>query len=172
MAKVLIVDDERSIRETLREFIKELGHEVFTAPDAPEAIETIERSLPDVVVCDIVLPGADGISVLEHIHRTSSDTQVIMITGEPTVETAADAVRQTAFDYLAKPVSREDIQDVVARALLTKQTKDAERQRAEDSARYREHLEEEVDRKGRALEASQEDYRLLIENANEAVFVT
>ena len=171
MAKVLIVDDERSIRETLSEFVKELGHEVFTAADAPEAIDVVDRSRPDVVVCDIVLPGPDGISVLEHIRRASIGAQVIMVTGEPTVETAADAVRQTAFDYLAKPVSRNDIQDVVTRALLAKQRMDEDRRHAEDSARYRELLEEEVDRKGRALLASQEDYRLLIENANEAVFI-
>jgi len=171
MAKVLIVDDERSIRETLSEFVKELGHEVFTAADAPEAIDVVDRSRPDVVVCDIVLPGPDGISVLEHIRRASIGAQVIMVTGEPTVETAADAVRQTAFDYLAKPVSRNDIQDVVTRALLAKQRMDEDRRDAEDGARYRELLEEEVDRKGRALLASQEDYRLLIENANEAVFI-
>jgi len=172
MAKVLIVDDERSIRETLSEFIKELGHEVFSAGDAAEAIAIVERSRPDVVVCDIVLPGSDGIAILERVRRTAQSTQVVMVTGEPTVETAADAVRQSAFDYLSKPVSRSDIQDVVTRALLAKQGIDEERRLAEDRARYREHLEEEVDRKGRALQASQEDYRLLIENANEAVFVT
>lgn len=171
MAKVLIVDDERSIRETLGEFVKELGHEVFLAGDAEAAIRAVNRSRPDVVVCDIVLPGEDGIAVLERIRRVAPDTRVIMVTGEPAVETAADAVRQDAFDYLPKPISRDDIQAVVGRALSTKRTEDERRRIAEERARHSERLEEAVEDKSRALTASQENYRLLVENANEAVFV-
>ena len=143
MAKILIVDDERSIRETLAEFVKETGHEVFIAGEAEEALGVVARSVPDVVVCDIVLPGTDGIALLERVQRVASDTQVIMITGEPTVETASDAVRQGAFDYLATPVSRDEIQAVVESALRVKAIADERRRLAEENARYREHLEEE-----------------------------
>jgi len=171
MAKVLIVDDERSIRETLAEFVGEIGHEVFTAGEAEEALGIVARSLPDVVVCDIVLPGADGIALLERVQRVASDAQVIMITGEPTVETASDAVRQGAFDYLAKPVSRGEIQAAVESALRVKAIADERQRLAEENLRYREHLEEEVERKAHALAVSEEKYRTLVENANEAVFV-
>ena len=171
MAKVLIVDDERSIRETLGEFVRELGHEVFTAEESDEAIEIVTRSLPDVMVSDIVLPGTNGIGLLERVHAVSPDTQVIMITGEPTVETAADAVRQGAFDYLSKPTSCAEIQAVVESALRIKRIIDERRRLAEENLRYREHLEEEVERKARDLAVSEQKYRTLIDHANEAVFV-
>jgi PAS domain S-box-containing protein/putative nucleotidyltransferase with HDIG domain len=171
MAKVLIVDDERSIRETLAEFVKELDHEAFIAGDADEALGVVAASDPDVVVCDIVLPGVDGIGVLERVHRTHPDTQVIVITGEPTVETASDAVRQGAFDYLSKPVSRADIQAVVESALRVRRIATERRRLAEENARYREHLEEEVEQKARELAESEAKYRALVETANEVVFV-
>ena len=171
MPKVLIVDDERSIRETLGEFVRENGHEVFVAGDVEEAIGIVKASIPDVVVSDIVLPGADGIALLDRIDAIAPDIQVIMITGEPTVETAADAVRQGAFDYLAKPVSRAEIQAVVESALRVKRMADERKRLAEENLRYRDHLEEEVERKARDLAASEEKYRTLVENANEAVFV-
>ena len=131
MAKVLIVDDEPSIRETLSEFVRETGHEAFAAADANEALEIVAQSRPDVVVCDIVLPGMDGTGLLERIRRIAPDAQVIMVTGEPTVETAADAVRQGAFDYLSKPVSRVEIQATVESALRVK-WRDDERTRLEE----------------------------------------
>ncbi len=171
MAKVLIVDDERSIRETLGEFVRELGHEVFTAAAVDEAVEIVAQSSPDVVVSDIVLPGADGMALLERICAVAPDTQVIMITGEPTVETAADAVRQGAFDYLSKPTSCAEIQAVVESALRVKRIVEERRRLAEENLRYRGHLEEEVQRKARDLAASEEKYRTLVDNANEAVLV-
>ena len=171
MGKVLIVDDERSIRETLSEFVKEGGHDTFTAAEAEEALSIVARSVPDVVLSDIVLPGVDGMTLLERIHRIAPDTQVIMITGEPTVETAADAVRQGAFDYLSKPVAREEIQAIVESALRAKRIADERTRLAEENLRYRERLEEEVEWKARALVASEEKYRTVVETANEAVFV-
>jgi len=101
MAKVLIVDDERSIRATLAEFVREDGHEVRTAETAMEALQLIQADPPDVVVTDVILPRMSGVELLGRIHERFPDVQVIMITGEPTVETAAEAVRRGAFDYLA-----------------------------------------------------------------------
>jgi len=171
MAKILIVDDERSIRETLGEFAREIGHEVFIASEAEEALGIVARSLPDVIVSDIVLPRVDGMALLERAHRIAPDAQVIMITGEPTVDTAANAVRQGAFDYLSKPVSRDEIQSSIESALRVKWLADDRRRLAEENARYRDHLEEEVERKARELSAHREEYKTLVENANEAVFV-
>jgi len=172
MARVLIVDDERSIRETLSEFVKEIGYEVFVACEADEAIRVVSTSKPDVVVCDIVLPGMDGMGLLERIHHVSPETQVIMVTGEPTVETASDAVRQGAFDYLAKPVSSNEIQAAVESAVRVKQMSDERSRLEEENRRLRDHLEEEVERKARALADSERRYRILVETANEAVVVS
>jgi len=171
MAEVLIVDDERSIRETLGEFVRELGHEPFLACRAERAIEIVSTSKPDVVLCDIVLPGTDGMTILERIHRITPEARVVMITGEPTVDTASDAVRQGAFDYLAKPVTRSEIQAVVESALRSKRMADDRRRLEEENALFRQRLEEEVERKAQALAASEAQYRILVETANEAVFV-
>ena len=163
MARILIVDDERSIRETLGEFVKDLGHDVDIAAEAAEALASVERSVPDVVVSDVILPGVDGLALLERIHGVSEDIQVIIITGEPTVDTAAVAVRRGAFDYLSKPVSRVAIQSAVERALRVKEIVDERRRLTEENVRYRERLEEEVARKTGALRESEERFRRLFE---------
>jgi len=171
MARILIVDDERSIRTTLAEFIREEGHDVFTAEDATQALQLLTEHKPAVVVTDIILPRMTGVSLLKRINEESPDTQVLMITGEPTAETAAEAVRLGAFDYLSKPIARTDFKSAVTSALRVSELA-AERSRLEEeNQRYQEHLEEEVEKKTGALRASEEKYRAVVENASEAVFV-
>jgi PAS domain S-box-containing protein/putative nucleotidyltransferase with HDIG domain len=171
MAKVLIVDDEKSIRATLAEFVREDGHEVRTAESAVEALRLAEVDPPDVVVTDIILPRMSGVELLGRIHERFPDIQVIMITGEPTVETAADAVRLGAFDYLAKPISSDAVRSTVARSARVKELVDDRRRLEIENLRYREHLEEEVDRRGRALRESEERHRAVVENSVEGILV-
>jgi PAS domain S-box-containing protein len=171
MAKVLIVDDEKSIRATLAEFVREDGHEVRTAETAMEALQLIQADPPDVVVTDIVLPRMSGVELLGRIHERFPDVQVVMITGEPTVETAAEAVRRGAFDYLAKPISSAAVRSAVARSARVKELADDRRRLEIENLRYREHLEEEVDRRGHALRESEERHRAVVENAVEGIVV-
>ncbi len=171
MAKVLIVDDERSIRTTLAEFVREDGHEVRMAGSAVEALRLAEADPPDVVVTDIILPRMSGVELLGLMHERFPDVQVIMITGEPTVETAAEAVRQGAFDYLAKPISSGAVRSAVTRSARIKELADDRRRLEIENLRYREHLEEEVDRRGRALRESEERHRAVVENAVEGIVV-
>ena len=171
MARILVVDDEKSIRNTLSEFIMEEGHEVLTAEDAEQAFRFLGENRLDVVVTDIILPRITGVDLLNRIHEVEPSVQVIMITGEPTVDTAAAAVRTGAFDYLSKPISRDEIKAVIASAVRVKELAD-ERERLEaENLRYREHLEEEVAKKTEALRESEEKYRRVVENADEAVFI-
>ena len=121
MARVLIVDDERPVLRTLAEFVKEDSHEVLTAEDAAHAMSLIKEHDPDVVVVDIVLPHVSGSTLLGRIREEAPNAQVIMITGEPTVETAAAAVRDGAFDYLSKPITRDAIRTAVASAARMRQ---------------------------------------------------
>ena len=107
MAKVLIVDDEKSIRRTLSEFLKTAGYEVETADDARRAFDLLQTGNFDVVVTDIILPGPSGVDLLHMIRKASLRVQVILMTGEPTVDTATEAIRSGAFDYLNKPVTRQ-----------------------------------------------------------------
>ena len=121
MARVLIVDDERGMRITLREFLVEDGHDVRTAPDADEALTIINENEIDVVVTDIILPKVTGVRLLQEIRKLAPDIQVILVTGEPTVETASEALRSGAFDYLAKPVSMDAIRKAVLAAAKSKE---------------------------------------------------
>jgi len=171
MAKVLIVDDELSIRDTLAEFTREEGYEVFTAEDADTAGEILRAESPSVVVTDIILPRVTGVELLRRIHEASPDVQVIMITGEPTAETAAEAVRLGAFDYLSKPILRDGFKSALASALRVSELARQKRELEAQNARYQQHLEEEVEKKTEELRASEEKYRTVVENANEAVFV-
>jgi PAS domain S-box-containing protein/putative nucleotidyltransferase with HDIG domain len=171
MANVLIVDDERSIRATLAEFVREDGHDVRTAETAAEALRLVEERAPDVVVTDIILPRMSGVELLTRIHERHPDVQVIMITGEPTVETAAEAVRQGAFDYLSKPVSSDAVRSAVSRSAKVKRLVDDRRRLEQENLRYREHLEEEVERRGQALRESEGRHRAVVENAVEGIAV-
>ncbi len=171
MAKILIVDDERSIRTTLAEFIREEGHDVFTAEDATQALELLGQHNPAVVITDIILPRMTGVALLKQINEIAPDTQVLMITGEPTAETAAEAVRLGAFDYLSKPIARTDFKSAVTSALRVSELALERSRLEEENQRYQEHLEEEVERKTGALRASEEKYRAVVENASEAVFI-
>ncbi len=171
MAKVLIVDDEKSIRTTLSEFVKEDGHDVWTAENATDGLRIVSEVAPDVVVTDIVLPRIDGITLLRKIHEESPEIQVVVITGEPTVDTAAEAVRQGAFDYLAKPITGGEIRATVASAVRVKELADDRRRLEKENLRYRSNLEEEVARTVGELRASEARYRAVVEHADQAIFV-
>ena len=156
MARVLIVDDVESVRISLAALVEKDGHDVSLAADASEALDLLRGEPFDVVVTDIILPRKTGAVLLGEIREGHPDVQVIMITGEPEVETAAEAVRKGAFDYLSKPVSREDITRTVSAAAEKKSLLDKNRQLEEENRKYREHLEELVDERTKELKKALE----------------
>jgi DNA-binding NtrC family response regulator len=107
--RVLIVDDEEVIAATLKEFLQGEGFEVATARDLPSALAQVEVLEPEIVLCDVQLPGADGITVLNRILQIRPETLFIMITAYATVENAVAAFQRGAHDYLMKPVLFEDL---------------------------------------------------------------
>ncbi len=127
MSKILVVDDERSIRLPLSAFLSAEGHEVEIAENAAQAQVLLSDGDWDVVVTDIVLPGVSGVELLKTIRAAAPDVQVIMMTGEPTAETAAEAVRAGASDYLIKPIGKRAILHAVAHALKVKDLDDNRR---------------------------------------------
>jgi signal transduction histidine kinase len=131
-ARVLIVDDERSIRHWLRVALQTEGYETDTAENAAQAQALLPLHRWDVVVADIGLPDLSGLELLKKIHAAVPDVQVIMITGAPDVKTAAEAVRAGAQDYLVKPVSLEAIRRSVAHAVQIKFNNDARRRMQEE----------------------------------------
>ncbi len=104
MAKILIIDDEKSIRKTLREILEYEKYQVDEASDGVEGVAMIQKEKYDIVLCDIKMPKMDGIEALDKIMQLSSDTPIVMISGHGNIETAVEAVKKGAFDFIAKPL--------------------------------------------------------------------
>ncbi len=107
--RVLIVDDEEVIASTLEEFLVGEGYEVAVAHDAPAALALIEGFEPDLALCDVQLPGMDGLDLLERLIRVRPELLVLIITAYATVESAVAAFRRGAHDYLMKPVIFDEL---------------------------------------------------------------
>ncbi len=101
--RILVVDDEADMRLLLAREISDRNHEVVTAADSAEAMEEMGQGDFDVVLTDLKMPGMDGMALTEWIKRTRPDTDVIVMTGYASLETANRAIRLGAFDYLQKP---------------------------------------------------------------------
>jgi len=106
---VLLADDERSIAVTLRDDLEEAGHEVTVVPDGKEAHEKLRERRFDLLITDIRMPGMDGISLLKAAKDLDGSMEVIVITGHGTIESAVEAIRHGAYDYVLKPFLNEDI---------------------------------------------------------------
>ncbi len=104
MKKILIIDDEKSIRKTLREILEYEKYQVDEAADGAEGLSMLQKSKYDIILCDIKMPKMDGIEVLDKIMQLSADMPVVMISGHGTIETAVEAVKKGAFDFIAKPL--------------------------------------------------------------------
>ncbi|MHB1922431.1 MAG: sigma-54-dependent transcriptional regulator [Chitinophagaceae bacterium] len=103
MPHILIIDDEKSIRKTLLEILSYEGYQVTEAQDGLEGFKLFQSNLYDGVICDIKMPKMDGLEFLEKSRETNPDIPIIMISGHGNIETAVDAVKKGAFDYIAKP---------------------------------------------------------------------
>ena len=113
--RVLFADDEKPLRELMRLELPRLGHEVTVREDGRSAVATVEKSSFDVAILDIRMPGMNGLEVLKAIREISPDTEVILLTGHATVETAVESLRYGAFDYLTKPCKMTEIEVVLQR---------------------------------------------------------
>jgi two-component system nitrogen regulation response regulator NtrX len=103
MSNILIVDDEKAIRKTLGEILSYEGYKMDEAGDGEEALKRFKEKTYDVVLCDIKMPKMDGIEFLERARESNPDVPIIMISGHGTIETAVEAVKKGAYDYISKP---------------------------------------------------------------------
>ena len=151
---VLLVDDDKSIRTTLSAFLASDGYAVEVAGDEQEAHRVLKAHDFDVVVSDIVMPGKSGIDLLQSIRATSPLSQVVMMTGEPTADTAAEALRFGALDYLTKPAGKAAVLRAVGNAVKVKQLDDERRRLESENQSYQKGLEQlVVERTGALAEA-------------------
>ncbi len=127
MPKILIIDDEKSIRSTLREILEYEKYEVDDAVDGISALEMIKNHTYDVVLCDIKMPKMDGIEVLDKALEISPDSTIVMISGHGNIDTAVEAIKKGAFDFISKPLDLNrlliTIRNAMVKTDLVKETK-------------------------------------------------
>lgn len=118
--KILVVDDEEVVRLSHIRTLASMHCDVEVVRDGNEALQVMEQRPVDVVLLDLRMPGMDGMAVLKMIKQRWPETEVVIITGYPSVETAKEAVRLGAYDYLAKPVGPDDVISVANGAMTQK----------------------------------------------------
>ena len=127
MSKILVIDDEKAIRNTLKEVLEYEKHEVDLAEDGPKGLEMFSVNSYDIILCDIKMAKMDGIEVLVKISESSTETPVIMISGHGNIDTAVEAIKKGAYDFLEKPLDLNrlliTIRNAMDKSRLVNQTK-------------------------------------------------
>jgi len=119
MSKILVIDDDRSICESLKLYLTEEGHEASTASTGTEGLNKFVETQPDVVILDIRLPDIDGFTVLEDLREDDEKVKVIMITAHHNMDTTIKAMKEGAFDYIHKPINVDELDIAIRKALNT-----------------------------------------------------
>jgi two-component system nitrogen regulation response regulator NtrX len=125
--RILVVDDETAIRDSMKMILEYEGYEFLGAATGQEGLALIDKASPDVVFLDIKMPGMDGLEVLGRIKATNETLPVVIISGHATIETAVEATKKGAFDFIEKPLSRDRIDVTVRNALDQSRLKDENR---------------------------------------------
>jgi two-component system, NtrC family, response regulator AtoC len=137
--RVLLIDDEPRVRASLK-MVLEPTYEVFQAGDAREGLEMFRKEAPHLVLLDVILPGTDGLAILQSLRTEDRSTPVIMLTGTKSVKTAVDAMKLGAADYLSKPFEVEELRIVVDKALNSRELeREVKQLRAQVVQRYAFH---------------------------------
>ena len=166
--RILVIDDERPIRNSMKEILSDEGYEVDVAENGASALEMVEKEKYDVIFCDIKMPGMDGIEVLDKLGEAGVESSVIMISGHGDIDTAVECIRKGAYDFIQKPLDLNRILITVKNATdktkLVQETKTLKRkvygqQMVEDSDAIR-HIKDIISK------VAATDARVLIEGAN------
>lgn len=127
MPKILVIDDESSIRNTLQDILEYEKYEVVLAEDGQEALEQMGKGPFDVILCDVKMPKMDGIELLEKIREQDDDVAIVMISGHGTIDTAVEAIKKGAYDFISKPLDLNrlliTIRNAMDKTKLTTETK-------------------------------------------------
>jgi two-component system nitrogen regulation response regulator NtrX len=126
-ARVLVIDDEAAIRDTMRMILEYDGHECLLAGSGQEGLTTAERENPDLIFLDIKMPGLDGLETLDRFRAVNEAAPIIVISGHGTISTAVDATKRGAFDFIEKPFSSERVLVSLRNALAQRQLSDENR---------------------------------------------
>jgi len=165
MSKILVIDDEESIRLLLRVSLEHKGYEVFVAEDGERGVEIFEQERPPIVLTDIKMPGMTGIEVLKQIRQIDPDTRVIVITGHGEVESAVEALQLEASDFVSKPLTDVALSIALRRAEQVLALKSRLRE-------YTNNLEEMIKEATGELRAAHDFQKNLIENSIDGIVAT
>lgn len=117
---ILVVDDEEDVRDTLENVLKSMNYTTSIAANGVEALEVIQNNKIDVVLSDLYMPEMNGIELLKRVQGIDKKVIFLMITAHPTIETAVEAIKKGAYDYLTKPFHIEEVRMKINRALEKK----------------------------------------------------
>ena len=120
VGRVLVVDDDQDTTKLIEGALAAEGHEIWTCSSGEEALELLDREDFDVILTDIKMPGVMGVDLLLHVRRLGLETEVILMTAYASVQTAVQALRGEAFDYLTKPFSLKELRQTVRQALRSR----------------------------------------------------
>ena len=167
--KILVVDDEKSIRNSLREILSDEGYEVDVAEDGPIALKMTENEKYDIIFCDINMPGMDGTEVLSKLEGSGYDAAIVMISGHGDIETAVDCIKKGAYDFIQKPLDLNriliTIKNATDKTKLVQETKTLKKkvyggQQMVGSSAALQHIRDIISK------VAATDARVLIEGAN------
>ncbi len=116
LGRVLVVDDEENIREVLSNYLESMNYDVQTAEDGQDALNKYRKGEFDLIISDLLMPNVDGLELLKRVRDMDKDVIFLMITGYPSIETAVDAIKKGAYDYITKPFHMEDVKLRIERA--------------------------------------------------------
>ena len=139
-SKILVIDDEQVVGESLRKTFKDEGYEIETAYSGQEGLRKARRETFDLMIVDLKMPDISGLDVIKRLKEEQPDTMMIMITGYSTVDSATEALKTGAFDYIPKPFTPDEISEVVQKALETKERL-AREKREQEALRSLRHVE-------------------------------
>ncbi|HEY7819000.1 MAG TPA: response regulator, partial [Vicinamibacteria bacterium] len=168
MPQILIVDDEETVRQTFRDVLEAEGYEVTTSTSFSDARVALSGQRFDVVLTDLMLPHESGMSILGFAHEHDAGMSVVMVTGHPDLSTAVEALKQGAYDYIGKPVTRQALLAVVERA-CERAALLCEKKRLEaENLDYQRSLERKVRERTARLRESESRYRDLFQETRRA----
>src|SRR5256885_15234883 len=116
-SRILVIDDEAAIRDSLRMTLEYEGYEFLGAATGQEGLALVEREAPDLVLLDVKMPGMDGIDVLERIRNMNDALPIVVVSGHGTISTAVEATKKGAFDFVEKPFATERVLVILRNAL-------------------------------------------------------
>jgi DNA-binding NtrC family response regulator len=120
-ARILVIDDELSLRTTLEAHLTEVGHDVLAVESATTALNSLGQFAPDIVLTDVMMPGMTGIELLTHLRRVTPEIDVVLFTGQGDARGAIDAIQLGASDYLTKPLCLDETEGVIDQCMLRRQ---------------------------------------------------